>query len=235
METLILSVQDIHKIIQTISLDVFMDETITQLSKAFQEFDPHKTTIPVRSGFNYQNPHLGLIEWMPLLHQEEQVVIKVVGYHPTNPKIRNLPTILSTVSAYDTNSGHLIGLMDSTFLTAVRTGAASAVASKLMAKSESKTLGLIGCGAQAVSQLHGLSRIFDLEQVLLYDIDSLTTSSYHDRISCLDLKNLTIKSASLEELVTQADIICTATSVDVGNLLLSSGKTPTSESHIGRR
>jgi ornithine cyclodeaminase/alanine dehydrogenase-like protein (mu-crystallin family) len=61
---------------------------------------------------------------------DAHATIKLVGYHPENARTRNLPTILSTVSAYDIHTGHLTCLMDGTFLTALRTGAASAVASR---------------------------------------------------------------------------------------------------------
>ena len=216
METLILSVNDIRQIVQKVGLNILMDEMISRLIKAFQQFDRQKTIIPPRDGFNYEIPHTGLIEWMPLLHQQDRVVIKVVGYHPTNPSTRQLPTILSTVSAYDTTSGHLIGLMDATFLTALRTGAASAVASQLMASSNSKILGVIGCGAQAVSQLHALSRIFDFERVLIYDIDPAVSNSFEKRVSCLNLKNVEFQVTPLDQLVTLADILCTATSVKIG-------------------
>ncbi|MGK7886341.1 MAG: ornithine cyclodeaminase family protein [Crocosphaera sp.] len=216
METLILSVNDIRKIVQKVGLDMLMDQTIARLSKTFQQFDHNKTTIPPREGFSYENSHTGLIEWMPLLHQQERVVIKVVGYHPNNPQNRQLPTILSTVSAYDATSGHLMGLMDATFLTALRTGAASAVASQLMAKPDSKILGIIGCGAQAVTQLHALTRIFDFQQVLIYDTDPMITKSFAQRVACLNLTNVEIKTTPLAQLVALADVLCTATSVKVG-------------------
>ena len=217
METLILSVNDIHKIVHKVGIDNLMDETIARLIIAFQQFDRHQTIVPPRDGFNYKDPHTGLIEWMPVLQQKDRVVIKIVGYHPTNPDIRQLPTVLSTVSAYDTDSGHLIGLMDATFLTALRTGAASALASQIMAIPDSKNLGIIGCGAQAVSQLHALSRIFDFERVLIYDIDPTVSNSLAERVACLKLKNLTIQTTPLKELVASADILCTATSVEIGD------------------
>ncbi|MGK7872115.1 MAG: ornithine cyclodeaminase family protein [Xenococcaceae cyanobacterium] len=216
MKTIILSVKDTGCIVQHVGLDALMDEMIARLFGAFKMFDDKNTVIPPRAGLSYSFPNMGLIEWMPLLRQKDRVVIKVVGYHPTNPALLHLPTILSTVSAYDTASGHLIGLMDGTFLTALRTGAASAVASKLMASPQSKILGLIGCGAQAVTQLHALSRTFDLEKVLVYDIDPAVSLSFLRRVACLNLKNIEIIVASLDRLVGSADIICTATSVEIG-------------------
>ena len=142
-------------------------------------------------------------------------MIKVVGYHPGNPDKYNLPTILSTLSAYDTATGHLLGLMDGVLLTALRTGAASAIASVLLADPASKILGLIGCGAQSVTQLHALSRNFDFEKVLIYDTDQTAMSSFQDRCLALDLE-LEIAYSTIEEIVTTSDILCTATSVEVG-------------------
>ena len=216
METLILSVNDIQTIVQKVGIDNLMDETIASLLEAFQQFDRNQTIVTPRDGFNYQDPHTGLIEWMPVLQHKDRVVIKVVGYHPHNPNNRQLPTVLSTVSAYDTVSGHLIGLMDATFLTALRTGAASALASQIMAIPDSKTLGIIGCGAQAVTQLHALSRIFDFERVLVYDIDPTVSYILSARVACLKLKGLKIQVTPLQELVASADILCTATSVEIG-------------------
>ena len=72
---------------------------------------------------------------MPVYKKGKEVVIKVVGYHPHNPGKFNLPTILSSISSYDTTTGHLKGIADGVLLTALRTGAASAVASKVMAPS----------------------------------------------------------------------------------------------------
>ena len=132
-------------------------------------FDKNYNIIPVRDGFEYKIPEIGLVEWMPILKSGKKAIIKVVGYHPTNPALRNLPTVLSTINAYDTTTGHLDWIADATFLTALRTGAASAIASKVLALPYSKTVGLIGCGAQALTQLHAISLIFDIETVMVYD------------------------------------------------------------------
>jgi len=144
-----------------------------------------------------------------------KVLIKVVGYHPSNPGKFNLPTIVSTISEYDTNSGHLCALIDGVLATAIRTGAASAVASKLMAKPTSSVLGLIGCGTQAVTQLHAISLCFKIERVLFYDVDPNASSSFEKRCSALNL-NTGFISTTIEEIVKNSDILCTATSIDIG-------------------
>jgi ornithine cyclodeaminase/alanine dehydrogenase-like protein (mu-crystallin family) len=215
METTILTVEDIRTIVQNIGLNSLMDEMIERLEFAFKKYDPRAVQIPARDGFSYQEPEMGLIEWMPVMHSGQEVTIKVVGYHPRNPEARSLPTILSTISAYDTRTGHLSGLTDGVFLTALRTGAASAIASKYLTHSGSKIVGLIGCGAQAVSQLHALSRLFEIEEAFVYDIDPVISTSFVERVDFLGLKVTPVDEFNLSILLESADILTTCTSVDV--------------------
>ncbi|MEM1324805.1 MAG: ornithine cyclodeaminase family protein [Bacteroidota bacterium] len=230
-QTLVIASQDIETIIHHLGIDRVMDELIERTHHAFLTFNPEQTQIPTRSGFHYTTPHTGLVEWMPLYKKEEEVVIKVVGYHPQNPDIYQLPTILSTISAYDTASGHLIGLMDGVLPTALRTGAASAVASRSMAHPDSKVLGLIGCGAQSVTQLHALSRVFELEKVLIYDSDRAAVESFQIRVAPLNI-DVEILSSSITDIVAQSDIVCTATSIDVGEGPLFDQITPKETVHF---
>ena len=217
LQTRVLSVEDIRSIVAHVGLNALMDEMIARLAEAFEQFDPTETVVPVRTGFNYSQPHVGLVEWMPLFQKHHQIVVKAVGYHPENPNQHDLPTVLSTISAYDPASGHLSAMMDGTFLTALRTGAASAIASQCLAMPNSRILGLIGAGAQAVTQLHALSRYFDLEHVLIFDSDPAVSRSFAERVACLQLGRLDIQPAGVAEVIATADILCTATSVEVGN------------------
>lgn len=214
-KTLILSASDIEQIVHEVGMNEIMDALIDNMTQEFETYDPQQKIIPIRSGFNYTKPELGLIEWMPLHDYGEKVVVKMVGYHPDNPEKFDLPTIVSTISNYDTNTGHLKSLVDGVFLTALRTGAASAVASKVLAKPESSILGLIGCGAQSVTQLHALSRIFDFKKVLYFDTDEATCQSFVERVAMLELEVAYVKTP-IDEMVQSADIICTATSLGIG-------------------
>ena len=131
-KTLVLSSQDIQTIVEHNGLNAIMDALIEQLYSALLHYDREKIQIPARSGFHYEKPHVGLVEWMPLMNKGKEVCLKLVGYHPSNPSIHDLPTIVSTIQSYDTSTGHLSAIMDGVLLTALRTGAASAVASRLM-------------------------------------------------------------------------------------------------------
>ena len=214
-KTLVLPQNDVHDIVRHFGVDTIMDDLIERLTIAIRELDDDQTVIPIRSGFNYQKPYPGLVEWMPLYDKGKQVVIKLVGYHPQNPDEFGLPTILSTISTYDTHTGHLKSLVDGVLLTSLRTGAASAISTKHLAHPESKILGLIGCGAQSVTQLHAISRQFDLEKVLIYDTDSEAVTSFGARCAALGL-DLEIQTSTIKEIIGESDIVCTATSIDPG-------------------
>ena len=217
-KTLVLSSLDIQEILRHFGVDWIMMSLIERLQIAITNYNPQKISIPVRSGFQYEKPESGLIEWMPLYHQDDRegkVLIKVVGYHPSNPGKFKLPTILSTISEYDTNSGHLCALIDGVLATAIRTGAASALASQKLAKPTSTILGLIGCGTQAVTQLHALSLSFKIERVFYSDIDPKASASFKNRCSLLNL-NIDFIATTVEEVVRNSDILCTATSIDIG-------------------
>ncbi|WP_299102878.1 hypothetical protein [uncultured Winogradskyella sp.] len=213
--TLILSASDVNLIVETYGFNKLMDTLIRRTTESIKAYDAEKTEIPIRSGFNYDINDPGLVEWMPVHKLGEEVVIKVVGYHPRNPEKLDLPTILSSISSYCTTTGHLKGLVDGVLLTALRTGAASAVASKFLAKEQSSILGLIGCGAQSVTQLHALSRVFNIKKVLLFDVDTATMTSFSNRVEMLDL-NIEIIFSSIENILNTSDIVCTETSIDVG-------------------
>lgn len=233
-KTTVLSSSDVQAIVQSYGLNNIMDKLINVLEREILAYDAKETVIPKRSGFNYEKPYSGLVEWMPVYSKEKEVVIKVVGYHPQNPIHFDLPTILSTISNYDTSTGHLNGVVDGVLLTALRTGAASAIASKYMAAPESSVLGLIGCGAQAVTQLHAISRIFDINKVVYFDIDKNTSANFKNRCALLTQDmDIEFVNAEIPEILRVSDILCTATSIDVAKGPLFSSNLPVNpELHI---
>lgn len=231
MDTLILTADDVQSAIRHVGLDAFMDQLIEGLTTAFMDYDPDTTEIPIRQGFAYTHPTTGLVEWMPCMERGDAVTLKMVGYHPANGKQHALPTILSTMSRYDTSTGHLECLMDGTLLTALRTGAASAVASRALAPEDADVIGLIGAGAQAVTQLHALMRLFTVRRIVIHDVDPAAEASFADRIAAF-ASNLPIESASPDTVAETADILCTATSVAIGAGPVFTGTDPKPHLHI---
>ncbi len=213
--TMIIGRDDLATIVTSVGLDALMDEMIDRLEAAIRSFDETKTHVRTRDGFHYLEPEVGLLEWMPVMQTGEATTIKVVGYHPANPTIRDLPTILSTISVYDTQTGHLSGLADGTFLTALRTGAASAVASKVLARPSSRILGLVGCGAQSITQMHALVRVFPIDQVYLTDANPHNVETFPSRAREVLPPDVEVRQVPLELLMQMSDIVCTSTSVGI--------------------
>ncbi|NNE33656.1 MAG: ornithine cyclodeaminase family protein, partial [Rhodothermales bacterium] len=93
MTTHVLTVSDLRQVVLKVGLDAFMDEIIEGINDILS-LDPTQIHVPPRDGFHYHKPYPGLVEWMPSRVGDGPVVIKLVGYHPENPKHFDLPTIL---------------------------------------------------------------------------------------------------------------------------------------------
>lgn len=214
--TRIFGTDDIRRATDVIGLDTIMDQIIGRLHSAFETYDPENIEVPARSGFHYDSPQTGLIEWMPVMARGEHALMKLVCYHPMNPAQSGLPTILSNFALIDTATGHMIAISDGTFLTALRTGAASAIATRALASTDGGAVGMVGCGAQAISQLHALSRVFSIELVLFWDIDPQARRTFPDRVSDWLPRGTRLVETPTDLIVPNVDVLCTATSIAVG-------------------
>ncbi|HEU4731246.1 MAG TPA: ornithine cyclodeaminase family protein [Kofleriaceae bacterium] len=210
-ETLIVTRDDVAAIVEAVGHDRLMDEMIAELGRALAQFDG-VTGMRARDGFVIGASRAGVLEWMPILGADS-ALIKLVSYVPDNPGDRDLPTIVATLCLFDTTTGHLVALADGVVATAIRTGAVSALASRALARPDSTTVGLVGCGAQAVTQLHAISRLFRLERALVHDIEAEVARSFVARTAFLGLE---VEVAPLDRVEREADILVTATSVAPG-------------------
>lgn len=214
--TRVLTPQCIATVVERVGLDAFLDELIARLSRSFAAYDPACVQVVVRSGFRYDKPDLGLIEWMPTMESGRRVSIKTVGYHPTNPLKRGVPSVIGTTSIHDTADGRLLALCEATFLTALRTGAASAVVTDVLAIADASTLGMIGCGAQAVTQIHAISRVRPLRSIVAYDIDPEIAGTLETRLRRAGVATPVTIVDTPADAVANVDILCSATSVSPG-------------------
>ncbi|MBB1242007.1 ornithine cyclodeaminase family protein [Streptomyces durbertensis] len=214
MGTWVLNERDVAQAVARVGADALMDRVIDRLHEGLAEVGRGTRRLsPQRGGFLRAEPVPGIWEWMPHREPGDSITLKTVGYSPGNPGRFGLPTILGTVARYDDTTGALTALVDGVLLTAVRTGAASAVASRLLAAPDSRVVGLVGAGAQSVTQLHALTRVFPVERVLVWDVDVDHLASFRERVAFLDLE---VRPAQPAEIVAESDIVCTATSVPVG-------------------
>jgi L-lysine cyclodeaminase len=204
------SESEIAKVITDFGPDAVMDRLIDGVRTGFLAMGNGTISHVARAGFSRDR---NLIEWMPVSTHEGSAIIKIVSYCPKNPIEVNLPTICALIVEVDPARGQIQTVAEGWLLTAMRTGAASAVASELLAMPNSSTLGLIGCGCQAVTQAHALSRVFPLRRILSHDIDPHASEGLRRRLGFL---GVAIEVATPEEIEVSADIICTATTAEVG-------------------
>ena len=152
----------------------------------------------------------GVIELMPT-SDGQLYSFKYVNGHPKNT-VKGLLTVTAFGVLADVGTGYPLLLSEMTFVTALRTAAVSALAASLMARPESRTMALIGNGAQSEFQVVGFHRMLGVREVRLFDTDPLATAKLIRNLARLQLADLTvIRCASTAEAVRGADIVTTVT------------------------
>lgn len=201
-EILYLSRHDIE------NLNIPIIEVIRVVEKAFLEKAEGQTEVPPKPGIHPQKD--AFIHAMPAyIPKTKSAGIKWVSGFPENPK-RGLPYISGLLILNDTETGFPISVMDCTWITAKRTGAATAIAAKHLARQDSKVLGILGCGVQGRSNLEALTVVCkDLEEVKAYDISEINLERYVEEMAAkYGLKLVPV--ASPRKAVENCDIIVTA-------------------------
>lgn len=135
--------------------------------------------------------------------------IKWVNVHPDNPDRFELPTVMATIIYSDPETAYPLAIMDGTSVTLLRTGAAAAVATKYLALEDATSLGLIGAGDQAVTQLEAIASVRSIERVVVNDIDEAAVEAFIERYDDrFDMEAGSIETAA------SCDILSTVTPVN---------------------
>jgi len=103
--------------------------------------------------------------------------LKWVGAYPENPS-RGLPYISGLIVLNDVETGLPYAVMDATWITAYRTGAASAVAAKYLARPDSAVVGVLACGVQGRTNVRAMAAVFPIQRVYAYDVDPVAQARY---------------------------------------------------------
>jgi len=130
--------------------------------------------------------------------------VKWVNVHPRNPSL-GLPSIMAILIYNDPETGYPLAIMDATEITAYRTGAAAAIASKYLARRDSHTIGIIGAGFQAHTQILAHAELFDPISINGFDVSKTAV----DRLMH-SFPQFSVKNCSIQEAVA-SDIVCTLT------------------------
>lgn len=138
------------------------------------------------------------------------VAVKVNGNFPDNRSRHGLPTIQGAVFLADANNGRPLALLDSIEITRQRTAAATAVATQYLARPDSRTATICGCGEQGRIQLMALRHKLDLTQVFAWDIDSQISRRFSAEMAELGITVTAIDDLREGTLVSDAIVTCTS-------------------------
>lgn len=202
---LLLSKKDIKKIFT-------IKDAIEADKKAFQYAALGKCEIPLRT--NIQAPEYdGCFLFMPAyLKEMDTASLKIINIFPHNID-NGLPSSPAQVLLIDGKTGLVTAILDGTYVTQLRTGAASGAAFDTLAKKDCRTGALIGTGGQAPTQLEAMLAARDLEEVRVYDMNQERTKAFAAKMQ-EELKAYGAKitaASSSDEAIDDADLIITVT------------------------
>ncbi|MCC2625615.1 MAG: Ornithine cyclodeaminase [Burkholderiales bacterium] len=200
----VFTVEDLAKLIEQHGFDQFMLDLMSYMKKDFsrwEEFD--------KSPRHAIHVDGGVIELMPVA-DKKHYTFKYVNGHPKNP-LSGLQTVIATGQISSVANGYPLMFSEMTVLTALRTAAATVIMTDILSRKNSKTIALIGTGAQSEFQVLAHMLVRDIQEVRYYDTDPQAMQKFAKNMQDTDgLKLVACKSA--EEAIDTADIVivCTA-------------------------
>ena len=185
-----------------------MAEIIEAVEIAFQEKALNRTEMPPKPGIHPgggDNFIHAMPAYVPALNSAG---IKWVGGFPANSR-KGLPYICGLLILNDVETGLPLAVMDCVWITGMRTGAASALAAKHLARSDSETVGVLGCGLQGRTHVEALKVLFPLKEVKAYDTNPEAAQQYaRDVEQRLEIKVTVVDSP--RDAVGGCDMVVTA-------------------------
>jgi alanine dehydrogenase len=177
-----------------------MSDVINVVEEAFRMRGEGKGKMPPKTYLSLEH---GDFRAMPAA-LPECAGMKWVNVHPQNPS-RGLPSVMGILIYNDPETGYPLAIMDATEITAYRTGAAAAIASKYLARRDSHTIGIIGAGFQAHTQMLAHAELFSPISINAFDVSQTAVDSLMHSSSRFSVKNCSIQKA------VASDIVCTLT------------------------
>jgi alanine dehydrogenase len=196
---LILSEEQVRSLID-------VEELIAALEQAHIQYSTGKAVMPVRLVVPLPQIQGRLTSMPGYLTEDKALGMKVVTYFHNNPE-QNLSAILATVMLFSAATGKIIAIMDGSYITAIRTACASAMATRALANPETPVLGILGAGVQARAHIEALCRVRKLNQIKLYSPSGTSAANIKREFPGVAID----VAKSAEETVRNSDLVVTAT------------------------
>jgi len=200
----LLSTTDVEKLIN-------MKEAIDLMRSVFSEVARNRVTLPKRTVIELSNKTNAVLFMPAYMHSTGGIGVKIVSVFPDNVS-KNVPIIMAQIVLVNPDTGAIICIMDGAFVTALRTGAVSGVATDILSCRDAKKLGIFGAGVQAKTQIEAILEVRKIGHVNIYDIN--TASARKLAIEMNRKNDYTCQFQAVESpdaTVADADIVVTAT------------------------
>ncbi len=182
---------------------ITMKEVVDAVETAFKAYAQRDVQMPPKEYLFFNEGDLRI---MPCyVRSTEEAGVKCVNVHPQNPLEHKMPTVMAIIEVVDPHTGFPLAVMDGTYVTDMRTGAAAGVATKYLAKSDSKVLGIIGAGKQACTQLMALNEVMDIEKARVFcrtcstrtNFAKTASETYGFDVEAVDTPEIAVKNADV--------------------------------------
>ena len=201
--TLLLTRRDVSALLN-------LDGCIAAVEQAFRAHGLGQADTPGVLGIHAADGGFHLKAGLLQVEGREYFVAKSNGNFRHNPARHGLPTVQGVVVLGDARDGRLLALMDSIQITTLRTGAATAVAAKYLARPDAAVATIAGCGNQGWIQLRAIARVRPLRQAFAVDRDRALARQFAETMS-RELGFPVTAVANLTEAVSQSDLVVTCT------------------------
>lgn len=184
---------------------VSMREAIDAMRWAFIQLSAGKAFVPQRTTLNIPDKYASSLVMPAYALESPFYSVKTVSINYSNPH-KGLPLIHADVQVFDASKGNLVATLDGSSITAVRTAAASALATDLLAKDDAKVCAIFGTGVQAESHVEAIMTVRDIKKFIIISRTKDAAARF--------IESQSIESEfeiGSEESIQDADIICTTT------------------------
>jgi ornithine cyclodeaminase/alanine dehydrogenase len=185
-----------------------MKQAIDAMAQAFSSLSSGECYVPMRVVTGLPSNELLMLFKPAFVEKDKKVTVKFITQRETN-SVPGIPSIQGIVMVIDSLTGEIMSIMDGGCITALRTGAASGLATRFLAGKNAHTMALFGCGAQGKTQVEAVLCERAIKKILLFDKDRNRASLFVQEMQ--DKFNPEMVFCEDTSILKEADIICTAT------------------------
>tara|TARA_B100000315_G_scaffold34975_1_gene29649 strand:- start:3063 stop:3998 length:936 start_codon:yes stop_codon:yes gene_type:complete len=184
---------------------ISMEEAIRAMGTAFAQLSNGEAVVPPRLSLDIPDKNATSLVMPAYATGSPYYTVKIVSVNYSNPD-KGLPLIHGIVQVFDAENGKHIANLDGASITAIRTGAASGLATDLLAKENANVCAVFGTGVQAASHIEAVLEVRPIEKIMVFSRSKPSAEKF-----CSTLANQVQCEIGEKESLLEADIICTTT------------------------